>query len=67
MHFGCNFFFVKPRAFFSALFFSDLNIKAWNVITMITSLGTCLLSEHHRKSQSLDLSDKFVSKNSAQV
>ena len=43
MHFGCNFFFVKPRAFFSALFFSDFNIKAWNVITMITSLGNCVL------------------------
>ena len=46
MHFGCIFFFVKPRAFCSALFFSDLNVKglkAWNVITIITSLGTRVL------------------------
>ena len=50
LHFGCIFFFVKPRAFCSALFFSDLNIKAWNVITMITSLGTRLFA--FRKSKS---------------
>ena len=44
VHFGCIFFFnVKPRAFYSALFFSDLNIKAWNVITIITS--PCVLIE----------------------
>ena len=39
VHFGCIFFFVKPRAFCSALFFSDLNIKAWNVINIIISLA----------------------------
>ena len=37
VHFGCIFFFVKPRTFCSALFVSDLNIKAR------TSLGTCVL------------------------
>ena len=43
MHFGCIFFFVNARAFCSALFFSDLNSRAWIVITIITSFGTRVL------------------------
>ena len=67
VHFGRTFFYVKPRAFCSAMFFSDLNIKAWNVITIITSLGTRVLIGTPSESQSLDFSDNFVSKNSAQI
>ena len=43
----------------NALFFSDVNIKVWNVITIITSPGTRVLIGNLRKSQSLDFSYPF--------
>ena len=53
------FFVVKPKTFCSAMFFSDLNIDAWNVITIITSLGNRVLIGTPSEISKFGLSSQF--------